>query len=145
MNIIYIFLIIILMSSCVLNLNVYAKDKYMQKLLIIINVLGIIVMAITIGYYSTNQVLLVKIPIISTLSYCIIYLLTLNHVEYIAPKSEGLSILLAVVISITNAVSIYLNNYMDIFTLLLCIYFITTLVLFIFILAVNMRREKCRK
>lgn len=145
MNNIFIFLVIILMSSCVLNLNIYVKDKYMQKLLIIINILGIVVMAITIGYYGDNQILLVKIPVVSTLSYCIIYLLTLNYVEYIAPISEALSIILAVIIAITNALSIYITNYANIFTLLLCIYFIMTLILFIFILGVNIRREQCRK
>ena len=82
-----------------------------------------------------------KIPVVSTISYCIIYLLTYYNVDYIVPLAEKLGIILAVAIATTNGVSIYYNNVSDIFTFLLGTYFIASLILFIFIIGVNYRRE----
>lgn len=139
---IYIFTLIIILTSCILNLDTTKQDNYMGKLLIFIYIVCIIVMGATIGYYKDNEGLLMKVPVVSTISYCIIYLLTYYNVNYIAPLAEKLGIILAVAIATTNGVSIYYNNVSDIFTFLLGTYFIASLILFIFIIGVNYRREK---
>ena len=107
MNSIYIFTLIILLTSCILNLDTTKQDKYMGKLLIFIYIVCIAVMGATIGYYKDNEDLLMKVPVVSTISYCIIYLLTYYNVDYIAPLAEKFGILLAVAIATTNCVSIY--------------------------------------
>lgn len=142
MNSIYIFTLIILLTSCILNLDTTKQDKYMGKLLIFIYIVCIAVMGATIGYYKDNEDLLMKVPVVSTISYCIIYLLTYYNVDYIAPLAEKFGILLAVAIATTNGVSIYYNNVSHIFTFLLGVYFIASLILFIFIIGINYRREK---
>lgn len=139
---IYIFTLIIILTSCILNLDTTKQDKYMGKLLIFIYIICMIVMLVTVGYYKDNTGLLMKVPIVSTISYCIIYLLTYYNVDYIAPLAEKLGILLAVAIATTNSVSIYYNNVSRIFTFLLGVYFIASLILFIFIIGINYRREK---
>lgn len=139
---IYIFTLIIILTSCILNLDTTKQDKYMGKLLIFIYIICMTVMLATVGYYKDNTGLLMKVPIVSTISYCIIYLLTYYSVDYIAPLAEKLGILLAVAIATTNGVSIYYNNVSRIFTFLLGAYFIASLILFIFIIGLNYRREK---
>lgn len=139
---IYIFTLIIILTSCILNLDTTKQDKYMGKLLIFIYIVCMIVMLATVGYYKDNTGLLMKVPMVSTISYCIIYLLTYYNVDYIAPLAEKLGILLAVAIATTNGVSIYYNNVSRIFTFLLGVYFIASLILFIFIIGINYRREK---
>lgn len=139
---IYTFTLIIILTSCILNLDTTKQDNYMGKLLIFIYIVCIIVMGATVWYYKDNEGLLMKIPVVSTISYCIIYLLTYYNVDYIAPLAEKLGIILAVAIATTNGVSIYYNNVSDIFTFLLGTYFIASLILFIFIIGVNYRREK---
>ena len=139
---IYIFTLIIILTSCILNLDTTKQDNYMGKLLIFIYIVCIIVMGATVWYYKDNEGLLMKIPVVSTISYCIIYLLTYYNVDYIVPLAEKLGIILAVAIATTNGVSIYYNNVSDIFTFLLGTYFIASLILFIFIIGVNYRREK---
>lgn len=139
---IYIFTIIIILTSCILNLDTTKQDKYMGKLLIFIYIICMIVMGATLGYHKDNTGLLMKIPMVSTISYCIIYLLTYYSVDYIAPLAEKFGIILAVAIATTNGVSIYYNNVSRIFTFLLGAYFIASLILFIFIIGINYRREK---
>ena len=139
---IYIFTLIIILTSCILNLDTTKQDKYMGKLLIFIYIICMIVMLATVGYYKDNTGLLMKIPMVSTISYCIIYLLTYYSVDYIAPLAEKFGIILAVAIATTNGVSIYYNNDSRIFTFLLGAYFIASLILFIFIIGINYRREK---
>ena len=139
---IYIFTIIIILTSCILNLDTTKQDKYMGKLLIFIYIICMIVMGATLGYHKDNTGLLMKIPMVSTISYCIIYLLTYYSVDYIAPIAEKFGIILAVAIATTNGVSIYYNNVSRIFTFLLGAYFIASLILFIFIIGINYRREK---
>lgn len=139
---IYIFTLIIILTSCILNLDTTKQDKYMGKLLIFIYIVCMIVMLATVGYYKDNTGLLMKVPMVSTISYCIIYLLTYYNVDYIAPLAEKLGIILAVAIATTNGVSIYYNNVSHIFTFLLGVYFIASLILFIFIIGINYRREK---
>ena len=139
---IYIFTLIIILTSCILNLDTTKQDKYMGKLLIFIYIVCMIVMLATVGYYKDNTGLLMKVPMVSTISYCILYLLTYYNVDYIAPLAEKLGIILAVAIAITNGVSIYYNNVSHIFTFLLGVYFIASLILFIFIIGINYRREK---
>lgn len=84
---IYIFTLIIILTSCILNLDTTKQDKYMGKLLIFIYIICMIVMLATVGYYKDNTGLLMKVPIVSTISYCIIYLLTYYNVDYIVPPS----------------------------------------------------------
>lgn len=139
---IYIFTLIIILTSCILNLDTTKQDKYMGKLLIFIYIVCMIVMLATVGYYKDNTGLLMKVPMVSTISYCIIYLLTYYNVDYIAPLAEKFGIILAVAIATTNGVSIYYNNVSHIFTFLLGVYFIASLILFIFIIGINYRREK---